>query len=43
METFIFETDLDLTGSKYLIIIFFDIKIKIGMFEISKLPNFNTF
>ena len=33
--------DLILAGGKYFIKINFDIKIEIGMFEISNVPNFN--
>ena len=40
---FQFWDQFGLTGSKYLIKVIFDIKIKIGMFEISKVPNFNKF
>ena len=32
---------MGLTGSKYLIKSIFDIKIEIGIFEISNVPNFN--
>ena len=34
---------MDLTGDKYLIKIIFDIKIEIGIFEVSDAPNFNKF
>ena len=33
--------NLGLTGGKYLIKIIFDIKIEIGIFKISNVPNFN--
>ena len=42
-EHFKFWANLDLTGSKYLINIIFDIKIEIGIFEISNVPNFDIF
>ena len=35
-------TNLDLTGGKYFIKIIFDIKIEIGIFEISIRPSFNN-
>ena len=38
-----FGTNLSLTGSKYLIKINFDIKIKIGIFEIPNAQNINKF
>ena len=38
-EHFKFWTNLDLTGGKYLMKIIFDIKIKIGRFEISIQSN----
>ena len=41
MSTFNFETNLGLTGGKHLIKIIFDIKIEIGIFEISNVQNFN--
>ena len=37
----VFGTNLGLAGGKQLIKIIFDIKIKIGIFEISNAPNFN--
>ena len=40
---FSFWNNLGLTGGKYLIKIIFDIKIEIGMFEITIRPNFNKF
>ena len=43
MSTFNFETNLGLTGGKHLIKIIFDIKIEIGIFEISNVQNFNKF
>ena len=42
-ETFNFGTNLGLTGGKDLIKIIFDIKIEIGIFEISNVQNFNKF
>ena len=41
--TFNFGTNLGLKGGKYLIKIIFNIKIKIGIFEILKVPNLNKF
>ena len=41
--TFNFETNIGLTCGKYLIKIIFNIKIEIGIFEISNVPNFNKF
>ena len=43
MGILIFGTNLDLTGCKYLIKNIFDIEIKIGIFEILNVPNFNKF
>ena len=43
MCTFNVGTHLGLTGGKYLINFTFDFKIKIGVFEISNVPNFNKF
>ena len=40
---FNFETNLCLTGGKYLIKNVFDIKIKIGIFEILSVPSFDKF
>ena len=40
-EYFNFAINLEPTGGKYLIEIIFDIKIEIGVFEISNVPNFN--
>ena len=34
---------MGLTGGKYFIKIVFDIKIEIGIFEISNVPNLNKF
>ena len=42
-EHFKFWANLDLTGSKYLINIIFDIKIEIGIFEIPIEPYLNKF
>ena len=36
-------TNLGLTGGKYLIKIIFNIKIEIGIFKITNVPNFNKF
>ena len=36
-------TNLSLTGGKYAIKIIFDIKIKIGIFKILNVSNFNKF
>ena len=41
MSIFNFGTNLSQTGGKYLIKFIFDIKIKVGIFEILKVPNFN--
>ena len=38
-----FWTNLSLAGGKYLIKIIFDIKIEIGIFDISIQPSFNNF
>ena len=43
LDNYNFGTTLGLTGDKYFIKIIFDIKIKIGIFEISNVPNFNNF
>ena len=40
---FVTNTNLGLRGGKYLIKIIFDIKIEIGIFEISNVTNFNEF
>ena len=41
MSTFSFGTNFGQTGGKYLIKIIRDIKIKIALFEIWNVPNFN--
>ena len=38
-----FGTNLDLTGGKYMMKIIFDIKIEVGIFDISNVSNFKTF
>ena len=43
MSIFNFETNLGLTGGKYLTKIIFNIKIEIGMLEILDVPTFNKF
>ena len=43
MSIFNSEINLSLKGRKYLINIIFDIKIEIGIFEISNVPSFNEF
>ena len=43
LGTFNFRTNFGLAGGKYLMKIIFDIKIVIGIFEISNVPNFNKF
>ena len=43
LSIFNFGANLGLTGAKYFIKIIFDIKIEIGIFEISNEPNFNKF
>ena len=42
-EDFNFGTNLGRAGGNYLIKIVFDIKIEIGIFEISHVSNFNKF
>ena len=43
LGTFNFGTDLGLGGGIYWIEIIFDIKFKVGILEISNVPNFNKF
>ena len=43
MSVFNFGTNLGDTGGKFFIKIIFDIKIEIGILEISIRPNFNKF
>ena len=43
LNTFNFGTNLGQIGGKYLIKIIFDIKIEVGILEISHVPNFNKF
>ena len=43
MGNFNFGTNLGLIGGKYLMKTIFDIKIEIGIFEISNALNFNKF
>ena len=43
LSIFNFGTNLDLTGSNNFINFIFSIKVGIGIFEISNVPNFNKF